>query len=537
MESKPEIFFSYAWSDDTDVANSREKIVDDLYESLRTDGFNVVRDKNDLRYKGLISDLTGRIGRGKFIVVAISDKYLKSTYCMSELLEIYRRSNSDIKELLTKIYPIVLGDAKIYKPEDRIDYLKFWEAKKEELTAELKEVELENAAPFAEDLRMYDEISSVIPVLSNLLKDINTLNPQKLSENNFADIKSAIVKAASSLPPQPEVSTVPASHSWFKFPGWLAIIAGVVITGILFLFLHFVHVSTTQIKMELTASEINFRLPRQQVVTNIMRLSSIGATGLENVQVPAPLGVATSSEGNSTTAVLLSVDTASGRAGSLSLDAIALVGGNRTGIRHTDISGEYRFSLLGKAPALPVQVNGLVRVNLPPNPPQDFNFTSPGIVNLQPGKDGVDLDLNFLPNSNRIFPGVLDIDSFSVSRIDQNFDTETPVVRAVSTILDGAIYYESLGSKTQVLSRGEHIRFKNSEGKLSKSELLDGHISLTFIGNVSGMTTGDDKKRASLMPSLLEWLKARISIPLLLGALLVTFVLIFGVRGKGKGER
>ena len=97
MESKPEIFFSYAWSDDTDVANSREKIVDDLYESLRTDGFNVVRDKNDLRYKGLISDLTGRIGRGKFIVVAISDKYLKSTYCMSELLEIYRRSNSDIK--------------------------------------------------------------------------------------------------------------------------------------------------------------------------------------------------------------------------------------------------------------------------------------------------------------------------------------------------------------------------------------------------------------------------------------------------------
>ena len=121
-----------------------------------------------------------------------------------------------------------------------------------------------------------------------------------------------------------------------------------------------------------------------------------------------------------------------------------------------------------------------------------------------------------------------------MSRIDQNFDTETPVVRAVSTILDGAIYYESLGSKKQVLSRGEHIRFKNSEGKLSKLELLDGHISLTFIGNVSGMTTGDDKKRASLMPSLLEWLKARISIPLLLGALLVTFVLIFGVRRKGE---
>ena len=107
MESKPEIFFSYAWGDPNEIGG-REKIVNDLYDALVAGGFTVIRDKNDLRYKGLISGLTQRIGRGKFIVVAISDKYLKSTYCMSELLEIYRRSNSDIDELLKKIFPIVL---------------------------------------------------------------------------------------------------------------------------------------------------------------------------------------------------------------------------------------------------------------------------------------------------------------------------------------------------------------------------------------------------------------------------------------------
>ena len=133
MESKPEIFFSYAWGDQNETGSSREKIVNDLYDALVAAGFTVIRDKNDLRYKGLISDLTQRIGRGKFIVVAISDKYLKSTYCMSELLEIYRRSNSDIDELLKKIFPIVLDDAKIYNPEDRVDYLDYWETKKKSL--------------------------------------------------------------------------------------------------------------------------------------------------------------------------------------------------------------------------------------------------------------------------------------------------------------------------------------------------------------------------------------------------------------------
>ena len=199
MEPKPEIFFSYAWGDPNEIGG-REKIVNDLYDALVAAGFTVIRDKNDLRYKGLISDLTQKIGRGKYIVVAISDKYLKSTYCMSELLEIYRRSNSDIDELLKKIFPIVLEDAKIYNPEDRVDYLDYWETKKEELNKEIKKIELENVSTFAEELRLYDEITAVMPVLSRLLKDMNTLSVQKLSANNFGEIKNAIIKAASTEP-------------------------------------------------------------------------------------------------------------------------------------------------------------------------------------------------------------------------------------------------------------------------------------------------------------------------------------------------
>src|SRR5688572_24254492 len=396
MESKPEIYFSYAWGDENERGTSREKIVNDLYDALVAAGFTVIRDKNDLRYKGLISGLTQRIGRGKFIIVALSDKYLKSTYCMSELLEIYRRSNSDIDELLKKIFPIVLEDAKIYNPEDRVDYLDYWETKKEELNKEIKKIELENATTFAEELRLYDEITAVMPVLSRLLKDVNTLNIQKLSANNFGEIKNAIIKAASteSLPIDSKTVNKQTTKSKpTKFRSWIVPVIALVTIGVLTLFLHLGHVASTGIRMELSVSELNFTLPQQQVVTGIIKLSSIGASGLANVHVSGMTAQSGGGIEGSSSAVLLSADTTNNYPGTITLDALSLPAGMRIGVRHTDVTNEYRFSLQGKPIDVPIQVYGSIKMISPPNPAEVLNFTSPGLIKLQATKDGVDLDL------------------------------------------------------------------------------------------------------------------------------------------------
>ena len=530
MEPKPEIFFSYAWGDPNEIGG-REKIVNDLYDALVAAGFTVIRDKNDLRYKGLISDLTQKIGRGKYIIVAISDKYLKSPYCMSELLEIYRRSNSDIDELLKKIFPIVLDDAKIYNPEDRVDYLDYWETKKEELNKEIKKIELENVSTFAEELRLYDEITAVMPVLSRLLKDMNTLSVQKLSANNFGEIKNAIIKAASTEP-RPETDTNKKSHSKSqvsKFRSWLPAILTLVIVGVLAAFLHLGHVSSTEIKMELLVSELNFTLPQQQVVTKIMKLSSIGASGLENVQVPGVIAPESETEGSSL-AVLLSGDSASIQPGTISLDALTLPAGLRIGIRHTDVVGEYRFSLQGKPLTLPVQVNGFIKMILPPNPPGVLNFTSPGIVKLQSGKDGVDLDVNFQPTSNRIFPGVIAADSISLLRIDENYNDDNSTVRTISTILSGTMYFESLDGKKQTLLPGQQIQFEKSHGSINTLELINDHISVNFVATVSGMTSGENNNQKTLMPTYLEWLNSRVNLTLFVVVILLVMGIIFAWR-------
>ena len=220
--SKASIYFSYAWGDNNETGESREKIVNDLYESLIKDGYTVVRDKADLGYKGLISHFMEDIGKGNCIVLVISGKYLKSPNCMFELLEIYRKSNSDIDEMNNKIFPIILNDAKIYDPIDRLDYVAYWKAKKEALDKKISEVGLEYAADVVDDFKFYREVTANIGLLASLLKDINTLNAKELSSDNFAAIKKEIEKlvANDTQLPEPGENSV-KSYNLAKFRKFL----------------------------------------------------------------------------------------------------------------------------------------------------------------------------------------------------------------------------------------------------------------------------------------------------------------------------
>jgi hypothetical protein len=52
----------------------------------------VLRDSGVMRPGELISGFMKRIGRADRVIVVLSDKYLQSTYCMTELHSIYQRS-------------------------------------------------------------------------------------------------------------------------------------------------------------------------------------------------------------------------------------------------------------------------------------------------------------------------------------------------------------------------------------------------------------------------------------------------------------
>jgi hypothetical protein len=170
-----EIFISYAWNDESQI------IVDKIYNLFKDEGYNIHLDKVDIGFKGNIKTYMQTIGKGKYIIVIISDKYLKSPNCMYEMLEIKEKGN-----VYDKIFPIVLRDANIYDEEKRIDYLNFWDEKIESLNKKIKEMHIAAGIKnFINTLDQYCRIRSIMDEITEMLQDMNTLTPEMHKETNF----------------------------------------------------------------------------------------------------------------------------------------------------------------------------------------------------------------------------------------------------------------------------------------------------------------------------------------------------------------
>ncbi len=200
------VFISYAWGGES------EEIVNRIDQAIQARGIRIIRDKRDLGYKGSIREFMERIGRGNCVIVVISDKYLRSSNCMFELVEI-----ADGKQFHDRIFPVVLKDADIYNPLKRIEYIKYWEVKRAELADAIKTLDPANLQGIREDMDLYDRIRDRIAGLTGILKDMNTLTPDMHLDSNFNDLYVAIEKRMKEGPTageeaKPAGEAQPGSH-------------------------------------------------------------------------------------------------------------------------------------------------------------------------------------------------------------------------------------------------------------------------------------------------------------------------------------
>lgn len=175
-EYEDAVFVSYAWGGES------ESIVDQLEQAFTQSGIRMVRDKKDLEYKGSIETFEQRIGMGRGIVLVISDKYLRSEHCMYELIQLNKNRN-----LYSRIFPIVLADAHIYSVGDRLNYIKYWDEKIEELERAFKDSRtMTSMTGIYANLDKYGRIRSDFDEVINLLSDMNVLTPELHAANDFS---------------------------------------------------------------------------------------------------------------------------------------------------------------------------------------------------------------------------------------------------------------------------------------------------------------------------------------------------------------
>ncbi len=101
---------SCAWNDES------KAIVDGLCEEARQRGIEILRDKTGMGLDESISRFMQKLGAGDRVFVILSEKYLKSPYCMYELLEVWRNCKMEDEVYRQRIRVYRLPDAKMSSP-------------------------------------------------------------------------------------------------------------------------------------------------------------------------------------------------------------------------------------------------------------------------------------------------------------------------------------------------------------------------------------------------------------------------------------
>ena len=125
-----------------------------------------------------------RLGRSDRVLVILSEKYLRSISCMTELHLIYQRSQGEQGEFRRRVIPVALEDARFSTPEERADHADHWQARMEGLEKRWKSLG-------KQDLQLLHAMRGWSQNIGDMLAFLNdTLAPRRLEEIRQADFQA-----------------------------------------------------------------------------------------------------------------------------------------------------------------------------------------------------------------------------------------------------------------------------------------------------------------------------------------------------------
>lgn len=192
QKTEIEVFVSYAWGEISPIGDERMRFISELQEAFKRRGIKILIDKNEVTYKKSIKNFMDKIGNGKYVILILSEKYLKSKYCMYEALQILENDN-----YYDRIFPVVFSDTKIFEPLEVLEYIQFWTDKIKELNEKIVKIDaLAYSKPLINELELYFEIRRLLTKFTDVIADLNTLTPEKIKENDFEIIFDSIKNTA-----------------------------------------------------------------------------------------------------------------------------------------------------------------------------------------------------------------------------------------------------------------------------------------------------------------------------------------------------
>lgn len=159
-------FISYSWVENS--KNIADQVYSDLNSTLFKSKIELIKDDQTLRYKSSIENFMENIRKVDFAILLIGKDYLESFNCMKEVLHLRKDIDQEKKML-----PILIGDANIFSAKGRLEYVKFWKNKKEQLQQIIDDIgDFTKCIPSIEELKTINEIELF---MDDFLQDVSRL--------------------------------------------------------------------------------------------------------------------------------------------------------------------------------------------------------------------------------------------------------------------------------------------------------------------------------------------------------------------------
>lgn len=199
INNKPKLFLSYN-SNDSRVADIIETQL--CYET--NDGINISRYTSQVEYKNSFKKFMNSIEEHDFVLCIVSDNYLKSKACMYEVGEVIKNHHYEDKLLFVVLNSMdnkyisdntnIIVTPNIYDENKRVEYIKFWQDRYNELKQAINGLDDEAKQTALEDLKEIGKIyRNDIGTFLNYLSDYNGKSFDELYNNNFNDIIKWII--------------------------------------------------------------------------------------------------------------------------------------------------------------------------------------------------------------------------------------------------------------------------------------------------------------------------------------------------------
>jgi internalin A len=187
------VFISYAWGDQSEDGQRREKLVDGMWHKLKEWGHDPFQDKKQMSYGDLITDAIKQAGVMPRVVGVLSAKYFKSVHCMSEMGECYLNCGLRDDLFLLRFNPVSLEDAKFYTDDERELLETYWHDELTKLLEKLRTRRAMSVTPSRLD-RMCVWVPHVARMLEVIWAKVHPVGFEAIAKDGFAAIKEMLEK-------------------------------------------------------------------------------------------------------------------------------------------------------------------------------------------------------------------------------------------------------------------------------------------------------------------------------------------------------